>query len=195
MLAFDVNITKDLQKEIENSGIKLFINEHIYRMLDDYNKYCAEVKKEELEIAKEHFKNDLFVPVVLKVIPKYIFNKCNPIVFGVKIKEGTLYKNTNIRVRKGNNIIDIGNIEEIRLDNKEVDSAERGKEVSVKIVPPEDNATNIVYGRNFNEKDLLFSKMTKNTVKALKIFKNEYKIDIPTLNKLIVANNIQNNYG
>ena len=195
MLGFDVNINKDLQKEIENSGIKLFINEHIYRMLDDYNKYCAEVKKEELEVAKEHFKNDLFVPVVLKIIPKYIFNKCDPIVFGVKIKEGTLYKNTNIRVRKGNNIIDIGNIEEIRLDNKEVDSAERGKEVSVKIVPPEDNANNIVYGRNFDDKDLLFSKMTKNTVKALKIFKNEYKIDIPTLNKLIVANNIQNNYG
>ena len=101
MLGFDVNVSKDLQKEIENSGIKLLMNDHIYRMLDEFNKYCEEVKKQDMEVAKEHFKEDLFVPVILKIIPKYIFNKCNPIVFGVKIKEGTLYKNTNIRVRKG----------------------------------------------------------------------------------------------
>jgi translation initiation factor aIF-2/yIF-2 len=194
ILGFDINVAKDLQKEIDNSDIKLFTNEHIYRLLDEFNKYCEIVKKEEMEKIKEHFKEDLFAPVVLKVIPKYIFNKCNPIVLGVKIQEGTLYKNTQVRIRKGNIITDIGNIEEIRLDNKEVDSAEKGKEVSIKIVI-KDNPTNIVYGRNFDKDDLIFSKMTKNTIKALKIFKNEYKIDIPTLNKLIIANNIENNHG
>ena len=110
------------------------------------------------------------------------------------MKEGTLYKDTQVRIRKGNKVTDLGNIEEIRLNNKEVDCAEKGKEVSVKIVIS-DNPTNIVYGRNFDHNDLIFSKMTKNTVKALKIFKNDYKIDIPTLNKLISANNIESNYG
>ncbi len=191
ILAFDVDVQKDIQKEVDTSDITVFKNEHIYRLLDEFNKYSDEVKKEEKEKIREHFKDDLFAPVLLKVIPKYIFNKSNPIVLGVKIKEGTLYKNTEVRIRKGNKITDLGNIQEIRLDNKEVDIAEKGKEVSVKIVI-NDNPTNIVYGRNFDHNDLIFSKMTKNTVKALKIFKNDYKIDIPTLNKLIVANNIDN---
>ena len=190
ILGFDINVNKDLKREVESSGIKLLINDHIYTLLDEFKIYCDEIKKDEMKVLKENFKDDLFVPVVLKVIPKYIFNKSNPIVFGVKVKEGTLYKNTNIRVKKGNKIIDIGIIDEIRLDNKEVEFAEKDKEVSIRISSKKDSS-NIVYGRNFDHNDLLFSKMTKNTIKALKIFKNEFKIDMTTLNKLIIANDLQ----
>ncbi len=190
ILGFDINVNKDLRREVESSGIILLINDHIYTLLDEFKKYCDEIKKDEMKVLKENFKDDLFVPVVLKVIPKYIFNKSNPIVFGVKVKEGTLYKNTNIRVKKGNKIIDIGIIDEIRLDNKEVEFAEKDKEVSIRISSKKDSS-NIVYGRNFDHNDLLFSKMTKNTIKALKIFKNEFKIDMTTLNKLIIANDLQ----
>ena len=193
LLCFDININKDLKKEIDNTGLKLLINDHIYTLLDEFKKYCDEVKVNEMKILKENYKDDLFVPVVLKIIPKYIFNKSNPIVFGVKVKEGTLYKNTNIRIKKGNKIIDLGIIDEIRQNNKEVEFAEKDKEVSIRISSKKDSS-NIVYGRNFDHKDLLFSKMTKNTIKALKIFKNEYIIDMTTLNKLIIANDLQNNF-
>lgn len=193
LLCFDININKDLKREVESSGIKLLINDHIYTLLDEFKKYCDEVKVNEMKVLKENFKDDLFVPVVLKIIPKYIFNKSNPIVFGVKVKEGTLYKNTNIRIKKGNKIVDIGIIDEIRQDNKEVEFAEKDKEVSIRITSKKDSS-NIVYGRNFDHKDLLFSKMTKNTIKALKIFKNEFKIDMTTLNKLIIANDLQSNF-
>lgn len=190
ILGFDINVNKDLRREVESSGIILLINDHIYTLLDEFKKYCDEIKKDEMKVLKESFKDDLFVPVVLKIIPKYIFNKSNPIVFGVKVKEGTLYKNTNIRVKKGNKIIDIGIIDEIRLDNKEVEFAEKDKEVSIRISSKKDSS-NIVYGRHFDHNDLLFSKMTKNTIKALKIFKNDFKIDMTTLNKLIIANDLQ----
>ena len=193
LLCFDINLNKDLKKEIDNTGLKLLINDHIYTLLDEFKKYCDEVKVNEMKILKENYKDDLFVPVVLKIIPKYIFNKSNPIVFGVKVKEGTLYKNTNIRIKKGNKIIDLGIIDEIRQNNKEVEFAEKDKEVSIRISSKKDSS-NIVYGRNFDHKDLLFSKMTKNTIKALKIFKNEYIIDMTTLNKLIIANDLQNNF-
>merc|ERR1712023_222730 len=75
LLGFDINVNKDLKKEIDSSGIKLLINDHIYTLLDEFKKYCDEIKKDEMKVLKESFKDDLFVPVVLKVIPKYIFNK------------------------------------------------------------------------------------------------------------------------
>ena len=70
--------------------------------------------------------------------------------------------------------------------DKEVEEASTNSEVSIKIK----TNSNITYGRHFDNKNLLFSKMTKNTVKMLKMVKSEYKIDIDLLNELLTKNNI-----
>ena len=47
-----------------------------------------------------------------------------------------------------------------------------------------------MYGRHFDNKNLLFNKMTTNTVRMLKFFKSEYKIDGKLLNELLIKNKL-----
>jgi hypothetical protein len=102
-------------------------------------------------------------------------------------EEGTLYLHTNLRtLNDKKEFVDIGEVIEIRKDDKEVEEAGSGSEVSIKIK----TNNNVTYGRHFDNKNLLFSKMTNNTVKMLKIVKSEYKIDIDLLNELLAKNNI-----
>ena len=158
-----------------------------FELISEYEKYRDDVKKEELIMVKENYKNDIQIPVTLKIIPKYVFNKSDPIVVGVTIKKGTLYLHTNLRTMNDKKeFIDIGEVIEIRKDDKEVEEASTNSEVSIKIK----TNSNITYGRHFDNKNLLFSKMTKNTVKMLKMVKSEYKIDIDLLNELLTKNNI-----
>ena len=72
------------------------------------------------------------------------------------------------------------NVIEIRKDDKEIDKAEKENEVSIKIK----TNSNVLYGRHFDNKNLIFSKMTNNTVKMLKFVKSEYNININLLNRL-----------
>ena len=67
-----------------------------------------------------------------------------------------------------------------------MEEASTGSDVSIKIK----TNNNVTYGRHFDNKNLLFSKLTKNTVKMLKMFKSDYKIDIDLLNDLLTKNNI-----
>jgi translation initiation factor aIF-2/yIF-2 len=187
ILAFDVELNKDITKELVNNNIKIFTNKHIYTLISEYEKYREDIKKEELIMVKEKYKNDIQIPVTLKIIPKYVFNKSDPIVVGVTIKKGTLYLHTNLRTMNDKKeFVDIGEVIEIRKDDKEVEEASTNSEVSIKIK----TNSNITYGRHFDNKNLLFSKMTKNTVKMLKMVKSEYKIDIDQLNELLTKNNI-----
>ena len=190
ILAFDVSFSKDATHELLDKKIKIFNDNHIYTLIGNYEKYREEIKKEELEIIKKQYKDDIQIPVTLKVIPKYVFNKSDPIVVGVKIKAGTLYLNTILRTINSNNeFIDIGEVITIKKDDKDVEKADSGSEVSIKIK----TNNNILYGRQFDSKNMLFSKMTNNTVKMLRFVKSEYKIDIDLLNELLIKNKINNN--
>lgn len=185
LLVFDLDISKQKKKDI-GDDIKIFENNHIYTLIGEYEKYREEIGKQELELIKTKFKDDIQVPVSLKVIPKYVFNKSDPILVGVKIKEGTLYLGTNLRTINNDKFVDIGEVIEIRLNDKEVDKADKDNEVSIKIK----TNSNVMYGRHFDNKNVIFTKVTSNTIKMLKMLKKEFKIDIDLLNELLKKNKI-----
>lgn len=185
LLVFDLDISKQKKKDI-GDDIKIFENNHIYTLIGEYEKYREEIGKQELELIKTKFKDDIQVPVSLKVIPKYVFNKSDPILVGVKIKEGTLYLGTNLRTVNNDKFIDIGEVIEIRLNAKEVEKADKDNEVSIKIK----TNSNVMYGRHFDNKNVIFTKVTSNTIKMLKMLKKEFKIDIDLLNELLKKNKI-----
>ncbi len=185
LLVFDLEINKNKKKDI-GDDIKIFENNHIYTLISEYEKYREDIGKQELEIIKNKYKDDIQIPVTLKIIPKYVFNKSDPILVGVKIKEGTLYLGTNLRTINNNKFIDIGEVIEIRLNDKEVDKADKDSEVSIKIK----TNSNVMYGRHFDNKNLIFTKVTTNTVKMLKMLKKQFRIDIELLNDLLTKNKI-----
>lgn len=109
-------------------------------------------------------------PCVLKILPQHIFNKKDPIVFGVEVVEGVLKIGTPICV-PSLGPLDVGRVTGIENNHKEVTSAKKGLSVSVKITN-EANPT-LTYGRQFDHTHALYSKISRASIDALKEFFKE----------------------
>lgn len=106
-------------------------------------------------------------PCILKILPNCIFNKKDPLVFGVKIEEGVLRKGTPLVILdkvNANQLQRIGKVESLEINNKTVNSGIKGQEVCVKIV----GDANITYGRHFDHTAKLYSQISRNSIDVMK---------------------------
>ena len=131
----------------------------------------------------------LIRPVAMSVIPKFVFNKGSrasrsapdPIITGVKISAGALHKMTPIVVVTEKGVLNLGVILSIQHDKKDVEIGEVGKEVSIKLSNPEGK----IYGRDFDEKDLLIAHLTR---QSIDIAKRDFKEVLSQADwKLVIA--------
>jgi translation initiation factor 5B len=83
ILAFDVKVMPDACELAEESGVRIFVADIIYHLFDQFTVYIKNLKEEKKESAEE-----AVFPCVLKIMPNCVFNKKDPIVFGVDILEG-----------------------------------------------------------------------------------------------------------
>lgn len=99
-------------------------------------------------------------------MPQFVFNSRDPIVCGVMVEAGIVKVGTPICV-PSKEFINVGIVTSIENNHKPVDSARKGQEVCVKIenVPGE---TPKLFGRHFDETDMLVSKITRQSIDACK---------------------------
>lgn len=168
MLCFDVKVDKEAQAYAEDNGIKIFTADIIYHLFDAFTKHMDEL----LEKKKEESKLLAVFPCVLN--PVAIFNKTTPIVVGVDVVEGQLRLNTPIAVVKTNpttntkEIIQIGRVTSIERDHKQIPVCKKGQpSVAVKI---EMGGHQPSYGRQLEEKDTLYSAISRASINCLKDF-------------------------
>jgi len=86
ILAFDIKVTPEAQECADSSNIKIFTADIIYHLFDnfiDYEKQCIAERKKEKE-------KEAVFPCRLNIIPSAIFNRKDPIIIGVDVKEGVL---------------------------------------------------------------------------------------------------------
>ena len=95
----------------------------------------------------------------MKILPNCIFNNKNPIIIGVEIVDGILYKGTPICIPNKNHI-ELGQITNIQINNKNIEFAEKNQEVAISITP-NISTQHYSYGRHFTHEDILVSKITK----------------------------------
>jgi len=169
ILAFDVPVAKDAAAFAEDTGVRIFTAEIIYHLFDHFTAYMAEVRARKQEEAR-------FVaafPVVASIIPEFIFNRGgpgDPFVAGMLVKEGQLRRGTPLCVitpasgDSGPTVVDLGRVASIEKDKKPVDELKRGQSGAVKVETP----NNIVFGRHFTAKDALYSRLTRESINALK---------------------------
>lgn len=123
--------------------------------------------REELKQRKRNeFKDIAVFPCKLKVLPQFVFNSRDPIVCGVIVEAGIVKVGTPICV-PSKEFINVGIVTSIENNHKPVDSARKGQEVCVKIenVPGE---TPKLFGRHFDETDMLVSKISRQSIDACK---------------------------
>ncbi|XP_051993420.1 eukaryotic translation initiation factor 5B-like isoform X2 [Xyrauchen texanus] len=162
ILAFDVKIERDSQEMADSLGVRIFSAEIIYHLFDAFTKYREDYKKQK----QDEFKHIAVFPCKLRILPQFIFNSRDPIVMGVTLEAGVLKTGTPLCVpSKG--FIDIGIVTSIEINHKSVDTAKKGQEICVKIDPIPGESPKM-YGRHFEGVDIIVSKITRQSIDALK---------------------------
>ncbi|KAF4118448.1 eukaryotic translation initiation factor 5B [Onychostoma macrolepis] len=162
ILAFDVKIERDSQDLADSLGVRIFSAEIIYHLFDAFTKYREDYKKQK----QDEFKHIAVFPCKLRILPQFIFNSRDPIVMGITVDAGVLRTGTPLCVpSKG--FVDIGIVTSIEMNHKSVDSAKKGQEICVKIEPIPGESPKM-YGRHFEAVDIIVSKITRQSIDALK---------------------------
>ncbi|KAI9799559.1 MAG: hypothetical protein M1825_004485 [Sarcosagium campestre] len=172
MLCFDVKVDKEAQAYADEVGVKIFTANIIYHLFDDFTKHMAKL----VEQRKEDSKLLAVFPCVLT--PVAVFNKKDPIVIGVDVTEGSLRLLTPIAAVKANpvtgvkEIISLGRVSSIEREHKQIPICKRGQpSVAIKIEGPNQP----LYGRQLEEKDTLYSIISRQSIDTLKEF---YRADV-----------------
>ncbi|KAL1970686.1 hypothetical protein VTN77DRAFT_4330 [Rasamsonia byssochlamydoides] len=167
MLCFDVKVDKEAQAYADEVGVKIFTADIIYHLFDDFTKHMAQLTEQR----KEETKMLAVFPCVLKTVA--VFNKKDPIVIGVDVVDGSLKLNTPIAAVKQNavtgakEIIHLGRVVSIEREHKPIQVCKRGQpSVAIKIEGPNQP----MYGRQLEEKDTLYSAISRASIDTLKEF-------------------------
>ncbi|XP_046488123.1 eukaryotic translation initiation factor 5B [Neodiprion pinetum] len=162
ILAFDVKIEKDAQELADSVGVKIFQADIIYHLFDKFTAYREELKQRK----RDENKHIAVFPCKLRVLPQFIFNSRDPIVVGVMVEAGIVKEGTPICV-PSKEFVELGIVTSIEYNHKSVETARKGQEVCVKIEPVPGEAPKM-FGRHFDEKDFLVSKISRQSIDACK---------------------------
>lgn len=177
ILAFDVKVERDAQDMADHVGVKVFTADIIYHLFDKFIGYRDELKQKK----REEFKDVAVFPFKLKILPEFIFNTRDPIIVGVKIEAGFVKMNSPVCAmcedpnaeREGKEkFVDLGRITSIEYNHKPLEVAKQGQEVCIKIENTTGGAPKLL-GRHFLQSDLLVSKISRESIDAVKNYFRE----------------------
>jgi translation initiation factor 5B len=154
VLAFNVNVLSEAEEMARDHKIPIFKNNIIYRLIEEYQKWCSE-EKERKELKKLE---KVVRPCKFRILPGFVFRKRKPAVFGVEILAGVLKPGIPVQKEDGK---DIGDIKKIEKEGKTIPQAKTGDKVAVSMEEP-------TIGRQINEGDVLISVITRTNFKSLK---------------------------
>ncbi|KAF7722284.1 hypothetical protein EC973_003468 [Apophysomyces ossiformis] len=172
MLCFDVKVDKEAEEHAEELGVKIFTADIIYHLFDRFVEYRAAMMEQK---RKEQAGQAVF-PCVLKMVPRAIINKKDPIIIGVDVIEGSLRIGTPICVVKTNpetntrEIVTLGKVTSMEQNHKALEIVKKGQAgggVAIKIECAV-YETPKTYGRHFEEGDALYSRITRQSIDILK---------------------------
>lgn len=154
VLAFNVRVLPDAEEEAEIKGVKIFKDNIIYHLMDNYLSWL----KSQKEAAIEDEFAKLVKPGKLRVLEGYIFRRAKPAIFGVEILAGKIKpKLALVRAKDGR---EIGEIQQIQEKGEVLPEAGIGMQVAISMDKP-------VVGRHVFEKDMLYVKVPEEHAKML----------------------------
>jgi translation initiation factor 5B len=144
VLAFNVKILPEAELEASSLGVKIFQDNIIYHLLDQYLEWRQKLKEEELEAKL----NQLVRPGKFMIIPGYVFRRSDPAIVGVEVLGGVIRPGYPLITAKGR---EIGKILAIKDNDKSLDIARTGAKVAVSI------EGKIMIGRHVDEGEVVYT--------------------------------------
>jgi translation initiation factor 5B len=164
ILGFNVDLLKNAESELESADVKLFTNDVIYQLIEDYETYVEEKHRAQQETVLDK----VVRPARFRILPDHTFRQNDPAVVGVEIISGTLQNNRNVGMFEGNEFERVGQLSGIQKQGDDVDEARAGERVSIAIDGP-------TVGRGIEEGDTLWTELPE---KHAKILEQELKEEI-----------------
>jgi translation initiation factor 5B len=154
ILAFNVKVLPDAEREAYDQRIPIFLNDIIYNLMDDYVKWM----ESEREIKARREFEDLVQPGKIQVLDGFVFRRAKPAIFGVRVLSGVIEPNREMINAEDHKL---GRITQIQESGDPVSSAEEGSEVAVSMPRP-------VFGRHIKEKDVLYVDIPERDIRKLR---------------------------
>ncbi|MBD3216008.1 MAG: translation initiation factor IF-2 [Candidatus Lokiarchaeota archaeon] len=164
VLGFNVPVLPEAQEQANKDNIRIFTNNVIYRLLDDYLEY-SETRRAE-DTAQEL--GELILPAKVKMFPQYIFRNSDPAVFGVSVEAGTVQPKVPLITNYGKKV---GRVHQLQDKGQNIDKAEKDAEVAISI-------RGIEIGRDIDKDETLYVKVPESHVRQLiSKFLNDLRTD------------------
>ena len=155
ILAFNLEILPDAKTALrEHTDLKLLENDVIYRLIEDYQAWRDERKRQLAEAGRK----EIAYPAKLLFLGEHVFRTSKPAIFGVRVLAG--------RIRPGESIMRadgraLGRIKAVRSGEKSLDGANQGQEVAISV-------DGITIGRQVNGGDVLYVDLPEADARALR---------------------------
>ena len=162
ILGFNVKITEEAEIEAKKNNIPIFINNIIYKLVDDYLEWCEKTRQMDLKMTL----SKLVYPVKIQILPGYVFRRSKPAIVGIKVLEGILKPGTPLMREDGKNV---GHVMQIQDRGQVLKEARKGLEVAISI------RGDVIIGRHVKEGDILYSDIPFEHIERLR----EYAESLP----------------
>jgi translation initiation factor 5B len=164
ILGFSVDMLADAKEYSLDSGVKIFSNNIIYKLIEDYQKW----QKEQKELAEKKRFEQIVRPGKVKYLPNCTFRQSHPAVIGVQVMGGCIKPGETLIKTDGSKV---GEIRQVQERNENIALATVGKEVAISIEGP-------TAGRQINEGDVYYVDVPESHSKVLEIeLRNTIKQD------------------
>ena len=154
ILAFNVKILPDAEKEARDNKVQVFWNDIIYNLMDDYVRWMEGEREAK---ARKEFEA-LVKPGKIEIMEGYVFRRAKPAIFGAKVLGGQITPNVNMINLEGDRI---GRISQIQDRGEAIPRADEGQEVAVAMPQP-------IVGRHIKERDVLYVDIPERDAKQLR---------------------------
>ncbi|WP_435124203.1 translation initiation factor IF-2 [Halobaculum sp. D14] len=156
ILGFNVDVLSNAADELEESEVKLFSDDVIYQLVEEYERYVDELERAQQETVLDKIHR----PAKVRILPDHTFRQNDPAVVGVEVLSGVLQNNRNLATFDGAEPDRVGTLSGIQKQGDDVDEARAGERVSIAIDGP-------TVGRQIEEGDELWVDLPEKHAKIL----------------------------
>ena len=156
ILGFNVDMLSNAQDELEETEVRLFSDDVIYQLIEEYEAFVEQRQQAQQETVLEK----IVRPGRFRILDDHVFRQNDPAVVGVEILAGTLQNNRAVVKWDGNDPERVGRLTGIQEQGEDVDEARAGSRVSAAIDGP-------TVGRGIREGDELWVEIPEKHAKIL----------------------------
>ncbi len=165
VLLFNVKALPEAEEIAAREGIKIFRNNIIYRLIEEYEAWV----KAEKEREKSEELSRLVLPGKIRLLPGYVFRRSEPAIVGIEVLGGVIKPGYPLMRVDGKHV---GEIMQIQHMGKPIPEARKGSEVAISI------RGHVMVGRHIKEGDILYTDIPIHHIRIIvEKYRNELEED------------------